>query len=169
MNTEYAGTNQEHEERPGRAAHIWVVLLSLFVVIQLIPYGRNHTNPEVHDEPQWDTPRTRTLFMQTCGDCHSHETRWPWYSWIAPVSWLVAHDVQEGREHFNVSNWTGQEQDGDEAAEEFGEGEMPPWFYLPLHPDARLNDADRQALLAGLEATFGASGGEPGEHDAHDD
>ncbi|RMF19064.1 MAG: cytochrome C [Candidatus Dadabacteria bacterium] len=153
-----------------RTARIWVALLSLFVLMQLVPYGRNHSNPDVRDEPQWDSPRTRTLFMRTCGDCHSHETKWPWYSWIAPASWLVYHDVAEGREHFNVSNWSGQEQHGDEAVEEYREGDMPPWFYLPLHPEARLGDADRQALLTGLEATFGTDEGEGGTHDHdHDD
>ena len=93
--------------------------------------------------------------MRTCADCHSHETRWPWYAHVAPVSWLVEHDVREGREHFNVSAWDAGPGHADEAAHELEEGEMPLWFYTPLHPEARLSDGEREELLAGLRATFG--------------
>lgn len=133
--------------------------LLLFVLIQLVPYGRDHSNPPVTAEPNWDSARTRALFMQTCGDCHSNETIWPWYSNVAPVSWLVQRDVNEGREKFNVSEWN-RPQEGDEAAEAFQEGEMPPAQYLPTHPEARLQGADRSDLLNGLIATFGSEGGE---------
>ncbi|WP_457599184.1 heme-binding domain-containing protein [Hydrogenimonas sp.] len=126
------------------------------LLIQLVPYGWDHTNPPVVAEPQWDTPKTRELFMRACGDCHSNETKWPWYSRIAPVSWLVAYDVAEGREHFNVSMWGIQKKnDGDEAAEELREGEMPPLPYLLLHPEARLDETERAALVEGLVKTFG--------------
>lgn len=131
-------------------------LLGLLILMQLVPFGRDHTNPPVIAEPAWDTPRTRALFMHACGDCHSNETVWPWYSHVAPVSWLVYHDVEEGREHFNISAWGHQKKnDGDEAAEELREGEMPPWVYLPTHPEARLDDHERAALIAGLIRTFG--------------
>ena len=128
----------------------------LGVVIQLVPYGRDHTNPQVVQEPQWDTPKTRALFMRACADCHSNETKWPWYSNIAPVSWLVQHDVDEGREHFNVSNWLHQKKNkGDEAAEEVREGDMPPLVYLPAHPEARLSKIEKKELVTGLINTFG--------------
>ena len=128
----------------------------LGVVIQLVPYGRDHTNPQVVQEPQWDTPQTRALFMRACADCHSNETKWPWYSNIAPVSWLVQHDVDEGREHFNVSNWLHQKKNkGDEAAEEVREGDMPPLVYLPAHPEARLSKIEKKELITGLINTFG--------------
>ena len=128
----------------------------LGVVIQLVPYGRDHTNPQVVQEPQWDTPKTRALFMRACADCHSNETKWPWYSNIAPVSWLVQHDVDEGREHFNVSNWLHQKKNkGDEAAEEVREGDMPPLVYLPAHPEARLSKIEKKELITGLINTFG--------------
>ena len=65
------------------------VIVVVVVGIQLIPYGRNHTNPPVVTEPQWDSPRTRELFTRACADCHSNETVWPWYSNLAPMSWLV--------------------------------------------------------------------------------
>jgi hypothetical protein len=93
--------------------------------------------------------------MRACGDCHSHATEWPWYSHVAPASWLVAHDVEEAREHFNVSTWDRGHGDADEAAHEYEEGEMPLWFYVPLHPEAKLTAEERDQLLAGLRATFG--------------
>jgi hypothetical protein len=131
------------------------VLFGIFVLIQLVPYGRAHENPAVVNEPAWGSPRTRTLFFDACKDCHSNETAWPWYSSIAPVSWLVYHDVAEGRSKFNVSRWGQGKQEGDEAAGMIREGEMPPWFYLPAHPEARLDDAETRELIDGLIATFG--------------
>ena len=133
-----------------------LTIVGLSVLIQFVPYGRDHTNPEVLSEPRWDSPRTKELFMRVCGDCHSNETKWPWYSSIAPVSWLVAYDVHEGREHFNVSMWGVQEEnEGDEAAEEVREGEMPPFGYLLAHPEARLDEAEKRELIDGLVRTFG--------------
>ncbi len=133
-----------------------LTIVGLSVLIQFVPYGREHTNPEVVSEPRWDSPRTRELFMRACGDCHSNETKWPWYSGIAPISWLVAYDVDEGREHFNVSMWGVQEEnEGEEAAEEVREGEMPPWVYLLAHPEARLDEAEKRELIEGLVRTFG--------------
>ncbi len=133
-----------------------LTIVGLSVLIQFVPYGRDHTNPEVLSEPRWDSPRTKELFMRACGDCHSNETKWPWYSSIAPVSWLVAYDVHEGREHFNVSMWGVQEEnEGDEAAEEVREGEMPPFGYLLAHPEARLDEAEKRELIDGLVRTFG--------------
>ena len=128
------------------------------LLIQLIPYGHDRENPAVVREPAWDSPRTRALFFETCRDCHSNETEWPWYTGIAPVSWLVQHDVDEGREHFNVSEWGRERNEGDEAAEVLEEGEMPPWFYLPAHPEARLTEAEKAELIGGLERTFGREG-----------
>lgn len=133
-----------------------MVLLLAIIAIQFMPYGKSHSNPPANVEPAWDRPQTRELFFSACGDCHSHKTKWPWYSRIAPVSWLVQHDVDEGREHFNVSHWGVQGKNkGDEAAEALREGEMPPWFYLIPHPGAKLSPAEKKALVEGLVATFG--------------
>lgn len=132
----------------------------LLMLIQLVPYGKDHTNPEITAEPQWDSPRTRELFFRSCRDCHSNETRWPAYSRIAPASWLIQSDVSEGREEFNVSEWDRVSGDaGSEAAEEVRKGEMPPWFYLPAHPEARLSDSEKEELIKGLTATFAAGKG----------
>lgn len=131
------------------------LIILILVMIQLVPYGRDHDNPAVIAEPNWDSSQTRDLFMTACGDCHSYETEWPWYSHVAPVSWLVQHDVEEGRAEFNVSRWGRGENEADEAAEVIQEGEMPLPVYLITHPEARLAAADEQALIQGLVATFG--------------
>jgi mono/diheme cytochrome c family protein len=130
-------------------------IMALLIAIQFVPYGRDHTNPPVIAEPAWDSPQTRVLFMRACADCHSNESEWPWYSNVAPASWLIARDVYEGRAAFNISEWGRPENEGDEAAETVQNGEMPPWFYVPLHPLANLSADERQRLIAGLTATFG--------------
>ncbi len=133
-----------------------LTLIVLAVVIQFIPYGKNHDNPKVMAEPNWDSPKTKEIFMTACGDCHSNETKWPWYSNIAPLSWSIYHHVEEGREHFNVSMWGHQKKnEGEDAAEEVEEGEMPLKSYLLAHPEARLSDADKKLLIDGLKKTFG--------------
>jgi hypothetical protein len=129
--------------------------LGLFGAMQLVPYGRNHTNPPVVREPAWDHPTTRELAVRACFDCHSNETRWPWYSRIAPVSWLVQRDVDVGRHGVNFSEWDRPYEEAGESAETVLEGEMPPWFYLPLHASARLSPEEQRALAAGLSATIG--------------
>jgi len=150
-----------------RAVTIAIVGIGAFCAAQLVPYGRAHTNPPVEQEPQWESDATRTLFYRACRDCHSNETEWPWYSFVAPASWLVQHDVDEGRSHFNASEWGRAKQHGDEAAEMVRETKMPPWFYLPLHPHAGLTPVERDQFVAGLEATFGSSEEEPepGDHE----
>ena len=137
---------------------IVLVGLIIFGLIQLIPYGHNHTNPSVIQEPAWDSPETRALAKRACFDCHSNETTWPWYSNIAPVSWLLQRDVTEGRSRLNFSTWGQGEQEVDLIPVLVNEGEMPPSTYLPLHPNARLTPAEKEALVKGLVATTGASG-----------
>lgn len=140
------------------AIGVLAVVMGLLLLIQFIPYGREHTNPPVIAEPTWDSPQTRALFFRACADCHSNETKWPWYSNIAPASWLITRDVVQGREEFNVSEWGRPDNEGDDAAKLVQNGEMPPWFYLPLHPEANLSPVERQQLINGLLATFGGEG-----------
>lgn len=126
------------------------------VAIQFIPYGKDHTNPPVMSEVQWDSPRTQELFNRACADCHSNDTKYPWYSNIAPISWLIAHDIDEGREKMNVSMIGIQKKNKlKDAADEVKEGEMPIPPYLIAHPEARLSDAEKKELASGLEKTFG--------------
>ena len=129
-------------------------LLVVLAGIQLVPYGRNHKNPAGGREIVWDSPRTEQLMTDACMDCHSNLTRWPWYSNVAPVSWLVQRDVDEGRSELNLS--TG-EVELEEMIETIREGSMPPWQYKPTHPGARLSEQEKQDLIRGLEATFGAA------------
>lgn len=138
-------------------------ILIILLILQVIPVEAVEKNPPVIAEPVWDSPQTREMFYRACGDCHSNETTWPWYSHIAPVSWLVTRDVKEGREKLNVSEWGMQENEVDEIREVIENGSMPPWFYLPAHPEARLSAQDKQALLRGLENTFGGASESSGE------
>lgn len=135
------------------------VLIGGFLLIQLVPYGRDHTNPPVVQEPAWNSPQTRELAMGACGDCHSNTTIWPWYSNIAPVSWLVYRDTVEGRSKMNFSEWNRPQENAEEAAEEVSEGGMPLKPYVMMHKSAQLTPAEKDALIQGLQTTFGGEAG----------
>jgi hypothetical protein len=157
---------------PLRRATVWglIVLVAALVVAQLVPYGRDHTNPPVVAEPVWDSPQTRALSVRACFDCHSNETVWPWYSNIAPLSWLVQSHIDEGRAELNFSEWNRTQEEADESAESVRDGEMPPLYYLVTHPQARLGQAEKDDLIRGLVATFGDDGdGGEGHEDGHDE
>ncbi len=126
----------------------------LFLAIQLIPVWLLQNNPPVVAEPAWDSPETRALAQRACFDCHSNETAWPWYSRVAPVSWLITFDTIRGRRHLNFSEWGAEGEGVEDIAELINDGEMPPANYLPLHPEARLTEAEKQQLIAGLEASL---------------
>jgi hypothetical protein len=126
------------------------VLMISLMAIQLVPVNR--TNPPVETEVPASV-EVRSILRRACYDCHSNETVWPWYSRIAPISWLIARDVREGREELNLSTWNRyttkqQLKKLKDSWDEVAEGEMPPWMYLPPHPDARLSADDRTALRA---------------------
>jgi mono/diheme cytochrome c family protein len=127
-----------------------------FMAIQLVPYGRPTPNPPVRREPNWDSSRTRELAARACFDCHSNQTRHPWYSYVAPVSWLVNSDIEGARSKMNLSEWDLPQREAMAAVEQIEKGNMPLPFYVPLHPEARLSDEERQALINGIEATFTA-------------
>ena len=142
--------------RGWRKALVWVGLgaIALFALIQLIPFGHSHSNPPVTGEPSWDAPQTRILFSQACGDCHSNLTTWPWYSNIAPVSWLVQKDVNEGRSQLNVSEWNRPQDGAGDVVEQIQGGGMPPSYYTWMHSSAKLSSAQKQALVRGWQATM---------------
>jgi len=135
---------------------IWVAVafVGLALLMQLIPYGRDHNNPPVLSEPNWDSPATHELAKRACFDCHSNETTWPWYSNIAPVSWLVYHDVIEARDRMNFSEWERPHPGIDQVIEEIEEGGMPLPQYLLMHPNARLSAQEREALIEGLRKSL---------------
>jgi mono/diheme cytochrome c family protein len=135
-----------------------VVALVVFLLIQFVPYGRSHSNPPITDEPEWDSPRTRALAVGACFSCHSNETKWPWYSNVAPISWLLQRDVDTGRAELNFSEWNREQDEAKDAAESVAEGEMPPLRYALVNSRARLTDAERRDLLRGLRATLDSTG-----------
>jgi hypothetical protein len=123
----------------------------LLLAIQLIPVDRD--NPPVTAAIADVPPAVADPLRRACYDCHSHETRWPWYSAIAPMAWLVAHDVHHGREHLNFSTWgelpsRKQAKRLEELVEVLEEDEMPPWLYDAGHPAVRLDAREREAIIA---------------------
>jgi hypothetical protein len=123
-------------------------ILLLLVAIQFVPVDR--VNPPVEAEVPAPA-NVRAILRRACYDCHSNETVWPWYSQVAPVSWLVVRDVREGREELNFSTWnriTTQKQVKKlkKSWKEVAKGDMPPWYYLSIHRDATLSAEDSTAL-----------------------
>jgi cytochrome c551/c552 len=131
----------------------WVLVAA--VLIQFIPYGHTHTNPPATKEAPWNSPETSTLFHRACFNCHSNTTVWPWYSHVAPASWLVQNDVDGGRKHLNFTEWDRPQKHAEDIATEVRQGDMPPWFYLPMHAAAKLTDAEKVALIDGAKKSFG--------------
>jgi mono/diheme cytochrome c family protein len=126
--------------------------LAVFLLIQLIPVDR--TNPPTSAEPKWSSPEARALVKQNCFQCHSNETEWPWYSYVAPASWLIKFDVVNGRRNFNFSEWDKNSGELDEMVEEIQEGGMPPLQYTLFHPEAKLNAQQKQALIEALSTSL---------------
>lgn len=125
----------------------------LFVggVMQLVPYGWTKTNPPVTADAPWPNAEAEAIARTSCYDCHSNETDWPAYSYVAPLSWLVRRDVEDGRDELNFSEWDRDRGEADDAAEEVLEGRMPLTTYTRVHRDARLTDEEVDILVAALE------------------
>jgi len=137
---------------------LWTLagLCVAFLAVQFVPVTR--TNPPIEGDVTAPAD-VKAVLRRACYDCHSNETTWPWYSHVAPVSWLVADDVNHGRSHVNFSMWNrltpaDQAKVMRNAGEEVEAGEMPLWYYLPMHPMARLSDADK-ALVREWARTAG--------------
>jgi mono/diheme cytochrome c family protein len=135
-------------------------LVGLLILIQFIPYGRDHSNPPVSAEPAWDSPETRALTVAACFDCHSNETHTPWWEDVAPLSWWITNHVREGRGALNFSEWDRRQEEADDAVETVEDGSMPPGYYtwLGMHADAKLSAAERRELADGLRRTLGGGG-----------
>jgi mono/diheme cytochrome c family protein len=145
-----------------------VASLGLMVVVQFVPYGRDHTNPPVTQAAAFAPGPGRELARGACFDCHSNETVWPWYTNIAPGSWLVQRDVDEGRATLNFSEWDRPQAEVDELLEVVRDGEMPPTSYSLIHPSARLSDAERATLLEALRQMLRDSPPIQGESEPED-
>ena len=126
-----------------------IVLVIALVAMQFIPVDRS--NPSDRGQPAAPS-EVETILRRACYDCHSNETRWRWYAQIAPISFLLARDVKEGRREVNFSIWDRYEQRRKarklkEIVKEVEEGDMPPWYYVSVHADAKLSQADREAIV----------------------
>jgi hypothetical protein len=123
--------------------------LGIIGAIQLVPVSRSNP-PVTADLVAPDN--VRAILRRSCYDCHSNESTWPWYAYVAPVSWFIAHDVNEARRHLNFSTWADRpdklEKLKEEIWEEVEEGEMPLPNYLRVHSDAKLSAEDRAILRA---------------------
>ena len=125
-----------------------IIFIVILVAIQFIPIDK--TNPIVTAE--LDASREIvSVLKRSCYDCHSNETVWPWYSNIAPVSWLVASDVNDARAHLNFSKWENLSRKDrvkmkEEIWEEIEDEKMPLWKYNILHPDASLKQKDKELI-----------------------
>lgn len=125
-------------------------LVLLFLVLQLVP-GSPADNPAVEEELT-TAPEVLQILRQSCYDCHSYETEWPWYAHVAPIKWLVRDHVAEGRSELNFTAWNRLSVEDrphklEEVAEEVEEDHMPLRSYLILHRDARLSDEERALLV----------------------
>lgn len=139
-----------------RPRNVAIALAGLFIAIQAVPVWAWQTNPPVVTDVAWTTPEAASIARRACYDCHSNETVWPWYSKVAPVSWLVTYDVIKGRNELNFSLPLSEPAElAQEIAEVVRNGEMPPRQYLLTHSDARLTSQEVQALIAGTPGTAG--------------
>lgn len=133
-----------------------IIVVGIIVVLQLVPV--NQINPPVIQTAEFSS-EVRDILVESCFDCHSNETVWPWYSRIAPGSFLITRDVIEGRKHLNFSNFSDMDAfDSNDVADEIIEmleqGKMPMLPYLLLHPDASLSDSETEALIAWAESLY---------------
>ena len=141
---------------------VTMLVVAAFVSLQIIPPEKISPdykypgNPPVDQQFQWNSPQTEQLVRAACYDCHSNETRYPWYAHIAPSSWLINYDVNIARDALNFSTLGKSEIDLNDMIDLIQEGAMPKSIYLPLHSEANLSPEQKTQLIAGLRATFGS-------------
>jgi Haem-binding domain len=139
--------------------HIAVAIGFLLLAIQFVPVDRS--NPAI------DPPRTiyasltmpgevKAVFERSCKNCHSNETDWPWYSYVAPVSWVVGHDVHQARKMMNFSEWgrysaERKEDKLEEICEQVTKGDMPDRKYAIFHREAKVTAQEREAVCQWTE------------------
>jgi hypothetical protein len=128
----------------------WLVALVVAALLLTVIALFNETNPPVTNEPAWDSPQTRALAQSACFDCHSNQTAWPWYDKLPVSSWIAVFDTVRGRRELNFSEWRAGGRSRD-MAEVIQNGSMPPNLYTLLHPNAILNDQEKQQLITGLQ------------------
>jgi Haem-binding domain len=145
-------------------------VLTVAVAIQLVPYGWSHPNPPVRQDAPWPDAESEAIARTSCYACHSNETDWPPYSYVAPMSWLVRSDVERARDELNFSDWDRDRGEANDAAEQVLDRTMPPDRYTLIHRDARLSNTEVDTLVAALLAMDddGDGGGDGGGEDGDD-
>jgi hypothetical protein len=142
------------------AKKIGLVIIGILLIIQLIPTNLPEVSTVNADDLLANNSSIPTnieaMLRSSCYDCHSNETVYPWYSYVAPVSFLVSRDTREGRKHLNFSDWQSLSKPDkaealDELAEEVEGGDMPMKIYPITHADAKLSDEDRKAIITWAE------------------
>ena len=147
-----------------------VVGLLVALGLQLVPYGRRHSNPQVVQDAPWPNAASEEVARASCYSCHSNETDWPLYSYIAPMSWLVRRDVERGRDELNFSDWARFADVADDAVEVIESGAMPPDRYTAIHRAAKLTAEERAVLIAALaEMSDERDRDHSGDNDHEDD
>ena len=142
-------------------------LLAVLTLVAIQAYRPDRTNPPSDPAHALSAtmavpPPVDAVLRRACYDCHSHETRWPWYSQVAPVSWRIASHVRDGRDELNFSTWGAYEprrraRKLTEICEEVSAGNMPLRDYLLLHREAVLTPADVETLCAWTKAAASPS------------
>jgi hypothetical protein len=170
-----AAAKRNYSMNMARVKVVIYVLAAIFIIAQFVQPRR--TNPPVVASRSLEAhvevpPDVLPILKRSCGDCHSSETVWPWYSHFAPVSWLVVDDVNTGRSHVNFQDWEAQ-QNPKEAAEHLGlickevrGKDMPPLSYRLIHKDSRLSNQDIEKLCS-WSNSVGASEETAGEEHHH--
>ena len=164
---------EEDDSKSERRRFRWlrpvlIVGLAMVLALQLVPYGWRHSNPPVVQDAPWPDAASASVARSSCYSCHSNETEWPFYSYVAPMSWLVRHDVESGRDEFNFSNWDRFAADADDAIEVVRSGAMPPDRYTRLHPGATMTEQERAILIDAL-AGMSADNEHGGDRDDEDE
>jgi len=133
--------------------------IGLVIILALMQFKQiDKTNPEYNEAEDFITitqpsEEIATLIKAACYDCHSHQAKYPWYSNVAPISWMVEHHIEEGREHLNFSKWGSYDTKKanhklEECIEEIEEGEMPMKPYVVMHSEAKMSKEQKKALMA---------------------
>ncbi|KAA3655857.1 MAG: hypothetical protein DWQ10_16665 [Calditrichaeota bacterium] len=136
--------------------NLLILLIVMFIIIQFVPVER--TNPP-QNAPIAVTGDVAQIMKSACYDCHSNTTVWPWYSHVAPVSWILSDHVRNGRRHLNFSAWNEYSKKKklkklDEIVEEIEKGNMPLAGYVKLHSEADLSTDQKQKLIAWANAAM---------------
>jgi Haem-binding domain len=148
--------HKDHRKMHIRRKPALLILAAILLLAQAIRPARSNP-PIVASQTIYASslirPDVQSIFERSCKDCHSDATTWPWYSGIAPVSWLVAHDVHHGRSKLNLSEWAAyskkkKDQRLAEICDQVRSGDMPDSLYTMIHRGARLTSAERASICA---------------------